>query len=941
MGIAIMHWLSDATCVMLVCGGFALLVSGLMLVSPGRARQAGEWILLGTAALAVVLASDLVDKLDNGTVGVKLVMIALVASALKLSGTFTALHAEEAQMGRRQELTGLVKFLSIAVQLGFLVLLIRHFNLVSPVFCHQIIFLTLYGFLLHYFLPLRYRLPFFLFLSLSGIVFIFGFVQAGWLIGLGLILIGLCHLPIRFSFRVVLLVLAGGALAAFRVGRIPAPWSGAIWPILGSMFMFRLVAYMYSLKHRKAPVGVWPSLSYFFLLPNVVFPLFPIVDYTAFHRTYYDVDRHLIHQTGLKWIFRGIVHLLLYRYIYYYVMISPEEVDSVTNLVRYMVSNFLVILKLSGQFHLIVGLLHLFGFNLPETMNRYFLASSFTDFWRRANIYWKDLMQRVVFYPVYFPLRMRPATGLLYATVVVFLVTWALHSYQWFWLRGSLSLSVPDVLFWTLFGLLVVINTLYEAKHKKKREIAKRARTWGEIASLALRIAGTFCVICVLWSLWISTSVSEWLALWSVPGITWKDITLLTPALIGAVVVLMWVGATSRTENPSGPTAFFPSAAMTGSLILLLFLVSQPIVYSRAGVTLRDVMHDLSTERLNEQDNVLLNRGYYEDLTRVNRINSQLWELYNKRPNERALAKDEKAQPQKATPVQPAPEESALEEIKVTRPTFDFRSVELLPSIAALFHGYPFHTNRWGMRDKDYEMKPPPGTCRIALIGSSPELGTGVSDGQTWETILEDHLNRENDRKKVAQYEILNFSVGGYTALQRLALLETKALPFDPDIVFYAAHPADQVTSTHRLAQFVRKGTENPYEYLRQLVHQAGVEGETNVTTIERALRPYNNDIMSWIYRRIVELCRQRSIVPVYIFLPTAGASGRVPEHFNLAKEAGFVMLDLSDLYDNKDAASLHVSDWDTHPDQAAHELIADRLYKELKSNPALLQKLK
>jgi hypothetical protein len=187
----------------------------------------------------------------------------------------------------------------------------------------------------------------------------------------------------------------------------------------------------------------------------------------------------------------------------------------------------------------------------------------------------------------------------------------------------------------------------------------------------------------------------------------------------------------------------------------------------------------------------------------------------------------------------------------------------------------------------------------------------------------------------------LNFSVGGYTALQRLALLETKALPFDPDIVFYAAHPADQVTSTHRLAQFVRKGTENPYEYLRQLVHQAGVEGETNVTTIERALRPYNNDIMSWIYRRIVELCRQRSIVPVYIFLPTAGASGRVPEHFNLAKEAGFVMLDLSDLYDNKDAASLHVSDWDTHPDQAAHELIADRLYKELKSNPALLQKLK
>src|SRR5882724_12378554 len=94
MGVAIMHSLNDAgrfafdvTYVMLVCGGFALLVSGLMLVSPARVRQIGEWILLGTAALAVILASDLVNKLDNGTVGVKLIMIALVAIALKLSDT--------------------------------------------------------------------------------------------------------------------------------------------------------------------------------------------------------------------------------------------------------------------------------------------------------------------------------------------------------------------------------------------------------------------------------------------------------------------------------------------------------------------------------------------------------------------------------------------------------------------------------------------------------------------------------------------------------------------------------------------------------------------------------------------------------------------------------------------------------------------------------------
>jgi hypothetical protein len=317
-------------------------------------------------------------------------------------------------------------------------------------------------------------------------------------------------------------------------------------------------------------------------------------------------------------------------------------------------------------------------------------------------------------------------------------------------------------------------------------------------------------------------------------------------------------------------------------------------------------------------------------------------ELYNKRPNARAFFKDEKAQPKRDMAVELPPVGSLLEETKVTRPAKGFLGVELQPSIAALFHGAPFHTNRWGMRDKDYEMKPPPGTCRIALLGASPELGSAVPDDQVWETILEDHLNRENDRKKVAQYEILNFAVGGYTPLQKLAALETKAFSFDPDIVFYVAHPADEGTVTTRLAQFVTRGTENPYDYLRQVIRQAGIEGETNVAAASRALRPYNNDIMSWIFRRIVELCRQRSIVPVYIFMPTAGAStGRVLDHFKLAKEAGFLIVDLSDLYRNRDKASLRTSDSDLHPNAAGHRLIADRLYKELRSNPALLQKLK
>jgi GNAT superfamily N-acetyltransferase len=67
----------------------------------------------------------------------------------------------------------------------------------------------------------------------------------------------------------------------------------------------------------------------------------------------------------------------------------------------YALATFLLYLRVSGLFHLIVGLLRLFGFALPETHHLYYLSSSFTDFWRRINIYWKEFLTKVVFYPTF------------------------------------------------------------------------------------------------------------------------------------------------------------------------------------------------------------------------------------------------------------------------------------------------------------------------------------------------------------------------------------------------------------------------------------------------------------------------------------------------------------------------------------------------------------
>ena len=226
--------------------------------------------------------------------------------------------------------------------------------------------------------------------------------------------------------------------------------------------------------------------------------------------------------------FGGVIHLILYRYINYYVMIGPEEVSNTPELVRFIITNFALYLRISGQFHLIIGMLHLFGFNLPETHQLYFMASSFTDLWRRINIYWKDFMLKVFYYPTYFRIRhWGPNSSLIFATAFVFFLTWLFHAYQWFWLRGTFLFTAPDMIFWFILACLVVINTLYEARRGRKRTLAQRSMTFGDIASLALRTAGTYTVMAVLWSLWSSDSIRDWIALISVVEVSLQNIAYL------------------------------------------------------------------------------------------------------------------------------------------------------------------------------------------------------------------------------------------------------------------------------------------------------------------------------------------------------------------------------------------------------------------------------
>jgi len=817
----------------------------------------------------------------------------------------------------------LAKLFGITIQVALLAFVIRQFQVENVAFYRHVMPLAAAAFLVHHFLPRNFRQPFFLCISFLGIYVVLGPAKFVWVLGLGLALIGLCHLPAQFRVRVVLLLAAAALLAAFRSGWMPAPWPGVIWPILGAMFMFRLIIYAYDLAHLKEPPGLAERLSYFFLLPNVVFPLFPVVDFKTFRRTWYDADALEIYQRGIHWMFRGLTHLLAYRFLNLYLVIPPEQVQTAGNLAHFLVVNFLLYLRISGQFHMIVGLLHLFGFHLPETNSKYCLAASFTDFWRRINIYWKDFMMKVFYYPAWFRLqKLGPQTALVLATLYVFAVTWFLHSYQWFWLRGSLLFSATDILFWSVLAALVVANSLYEARHGRKRALGKTVATPGTLLLQLFRTAAMFFGICVLWSLWTSPTPGEWFALWRVSG-GWTEAFLwLSGILLFLGAGILWGHLTAAEGNgvwSRAADAVTPgrSPLATIAALLLLLTAASPALRPWLSPQAWDLVTDLRVPKLSGREAAMLRRGYYEDLVGVNTVTGQLWELFMKRPDN-------------WVPVQAS---------EAARDTPDFIGSEHVPSVAIIFHGEPYTTNRWGMRDLDYAQTPGPGTFRIALLGASHAVGSGVGNRENFESLLEDRLNREHPAVARQRYELLNFGFGGYNPLQQVTVLEKKALPFQPHAVFLVAHHVDIEWATAFLARRNAKGGEMPYEFVQDVLRRAGVGRGTTAEEAQKRLQPYGDELVRWAYGRIADTCRQKNILPVWILLPLEPGvpepAAKIQRLVQMARDAGFRVVDLSGVYDGYDAPGLQVAEWDRHPNQKGHRLIAEALYRALQRQAA------
>ncbi|MCB9301016.1 MAG: hypothetical protein H6566_10240 [Lewinellaceae bacterium] len=821
---------------------------------------------------------------------------------------------------------GVNGLLQIFLSLGLISLAIYFFHLEQDIRLVQLMPFVVGGFAVHALLPGSWRLPFLFLINLAAIYWLLGPRDGALLTGLGFLLFLLANLPIRIGYRIGLALVAGLALAFFRAGWLPFFQGKTLLPILGSMFMFRMVLYLYEMQFEKQPAGFWKKLNYFFLLPNLVFVIFPVVDYSTFVRNYYTRPAYETYRRGVLMMANGVFHLLLYRLIYYYLLPAPGSVQDFAGLLQFMAASYALIVRLAGIFHFSVGVICLFGFYLPPAFDHYFFANSFSDLWRRINIYWRDFVTKVFYFPIYFRLkRYGTVTGLALSVLIVFFINWFLHGYQWFWIRGSFPLTVQDTTFWGVLGILVAGNSVVQAN---RRPVKPKPGVFS--AAYALRntfmVLGIFSFMAILWSFWTSSTPGDWLAM--VGRGRPKGLSdILGPAtlilvLVGAGFLGQYLGHLYQQKklplSPSPARVFWlANMGLAGLVLLGLPPVSQRLE-NQMGFDFEPVLYT----RLNAFDREQLYKGYYETLLAGNNLNSRMWEMEQAKPDEW----------------------KSMKELGLRIDRDDILLKELAPNKNVEFKGAHFTTNSHGLRDQEYALEKPANTLRMALLGGSIEMGTGVDTDQTYENLAEGQLNASSLLGANQQVEILNFAISGNHLFQNVAMCDWKASKFQPDVVIYPAHSNEAYRILSSLYRDYSKRRELTYPFLKEMIAAAGVKAVDTETEFIEKLKPRQEEILRWGLNKILDCARAKQAIPIWLYVPALDDNEVAGEDAMLEKiagETGFFTLNLKGSYGPTEPESLKIASWDFHPNARGHQMIADELIRQLKQNKALLEVLR
>jgi lysophospholipase L1-like esterase len=265
-----------------------------------------------------------------------------------------------------------------------------------------------------------------------------------------------------------------------------------------------------------------------------------------------------------------------------------------------------------------------------------------------------------------------------------------------------------------------------------------------------------------------------------------------------------------------------------------------------------------------------------------------------------------------------------------------FRIFRLRPDSTTM--GVP--TNSFGFVGREWSVKKPPDTRRVALLGDSITEGFGVSPDQTFGALLEDRLNATHPRGTSERFEVMSFAVPAYNLTQLLDVAEKDASRFDPDIYVLDLTEISvfRLWDLH-LVDMIALGIDPKYDFLRATVRNAGASMKDDDATLHAKLAPYR---IATVRETLLELksnAERHHAQFVVMLVPTLEDADLTKKRFagipELLDSLDITTVNLLDTFDHaSDIASLRDTRWDVHPNAQGHAMIAANLYTKLRAQP-------
>ncbi len=264
--------------------------------------------------------------------------------------------------------------------------------------------------------------------------------------------------------------------------------------------------------------------------------------------------------------------------------------------------------------------------------------------------------------------------------------------------------------------------------------------------------------------------------------------------------------------------------------------------------------------------------------------------------------------------------------------------------------------NNVGFRDYNFSIEKNDSVKRIAVVGDSLSFGSGIKDFRdTYPKLLEKYLNNLNYSDK---YEVYNFGIPGYDALDELNIIKNKVLDYNPNIIIIEYYENDIENNDPELKNFESvDNLEIPfvgfwlrdisYSYyffesrLNKALENFGLKRKWLDTLNKTYSSQKNTNYTLGIYGQISNITKERNITVVFVAFPVVSDFKDYKFYFvhSFAKRISigynFYFIDLQSSFAKFDHKDLSVNDYDYHPNELGHKIAAQELFNYL-SNSSL-----